>query len=153
MLVQRQLGVALHVAAMRAGEEFFAALGRPFHRTLQGAGAVGRHHVFGVGAGLHAKTTADVADQHAHLLMRQTERIADRIARARGHLGAQVNRQAPAGRVKAGQHGTRLQRERGHALVRHVQRHHVRCPGKGGRRGLGIAVAHFGRDVVGRLIA
>ena len=67
---QRQLGVRDVVAAVRVGEERFAALGRPLDRPADALARPHERHVLGVEEDLRAEAAADVGRDHAHLRAR-----------------------------------------------------------------------------------
>jgi hypothetical protein len=151
--VEREFGPGLDVAAMGAREKLFAALGHPLHGALDLQRGKGDGNVLGIGAGLHAETTADVAHHHAYLFLCEANGRADGIAHARGHLRAHANREAVGFAVIRRKHRARLDGQGHDALVDHVERDHMAGPGKGGRRGVAAAVLHFGGDVAGGLLA
>ena len=67
--IQRQLRDRLMVAAVLVREEAAGPLIGPFHRPAQCAGGMQQRRIFGIGAGLHAEAAADIAGQHAELLV------------------------------------------------------------------------------------
>lgn len=150
--IERELSMRGHIAPVRGRQEFLAAVGHPFHRALQHMRAVRDGDVFRVGAGLHAEAAADIADHHAHLLLRQADGVAHRAAHARRHLGAHADAEAARAFLDVGQHHARLDRERHHTLVDDVERHHVHRLREGGGRGVYAAVARLRGDVAGRLV-
>ena len=139
------------VAPMRGRQELLDALGAPLERPLQLARAEREHDVLGIEPGLHAEAAADVADQHAHLVVRDAEHIvAQRVAQAGRRLAAHAQRDATARGVVAREQRARLDRARREPLVDEVERDHVRgVRERLGRRG-NVAVADFRGDVVRR---
>ena len=77
-------------------------------------------------------------------------RVAQRVARARGHLARQPQRQ-PVGRGVVGrERAARLHRRRREALIDEVERDDMRGLGEGGVSRRGVAVPHLRGDVAGR---
>jgi hypothetical protein len=152
--IERQLGTARDIAAVDRGQELLDPLGAPLDRALERPRRPGDGDVLGVGTGLHAEATADVADKDTHLPGAQArQRVGDRAAHAGGQLAAQANHQPAGAFLDRGVDAARLERARRQALVVDVDDDVV---GRGcERRGRlhGIAVAHLGGDIVGRGIA
>ena len=73
VLVERELGVRHVVAAVRVGEERFAALARPLDRAVDALRRPDHRGLFGVQVDLGAEAAADVGRDHAHLVLRQPE--------------------------------------------------------------------------------
>ena len=147
--IQSQSRISLHVSPVVAGQKFFTALGGPLHGALDGTGAIGHHHIFGVSAGLHAKAAAHVAHHHAHGGFFQAQAGADRIPHARRHLSAHADGEATRVCIHRAQHRAWLQRESRHALVDDIEFDNVLCAGKCSVYRRSAAVAGFGRNVIG----
>ena len=97
---QRQLGLAVDIAARGAAEKLFAAVSDPFHWAFQRPGTPGRHRVFRVNAAFHAKAAADVTHRHPHLVARQAQDVfAQGGLDAGWHLGAHAHQQPAINRV------------------------------------------------------
>ncbi len=108
------------------------------------------HHVLRVERRLHPEAAADVADQHAHAVGRDAEDLAgELVAQAGRRLARHAQREAARRGVVRGECRARLERARREALVRKVERDHVRRRGEGRGRRLRVAVALLARDVAG----
>ena len=95
--IEGQFGLVDLVAAVIAGQELLAAAGAPVHRALELARRPGADHVFRIQLGLHAETTADIADDDAHLFLRDFKNsIRQRIPQSGGILATGPQRHAPA---------------------------------------------------------
>ena len=137
------------VAAVGGGEEFLQPRGGPFHRAADLAGGVGGDDILRVQAGFHAEAAADVADDDADLFGGETERAAEGVAGAGGHLAGEAQRQAVGCAVIGGEGAARLHGCGGEALVDEVEGDDVGGGGEGGVEGGGVAVLHLGGDVAG----
>ncbi len=147
--IERELGMALDIAPVRRCQKLLDPLRRPFHRTLQQPRGIADDEILGIEAGLHAEAAADIADDDAHLLGRQAEQIAQRVARAGGHLAREAQRQPVARGIVIAERAARLHRRRRQALVDEVERDDMRRLGEGGIRRRLVAVLHLRRDVAG----
>ena len=148
--VERELGVAGDVAAVRGREEILAAVGLPAHRPPQRARRVGDDDVFRIGTGFHAEAAADVADEHPHLLQLEVRQGRGQAGGdRRRHLVADANDESTRWPHQRGDDAARLKRDRRDALVDDVDRDPDRGPRECSVSGRGIAVAHLGGDVVG----
>ena len=70
VLVERQLGDALVVAAVMVAQEALGALVGPLHRPAERLRRQQQRAVLGIDLRLHAERAADIAGQHAHLVGR-----------------------------------------------------------------------------------
>ena len=68
--VEREFAGRGEIAAMGAADEFVGAVAAPADLPVQLGRGVSDDAVFGIEAGLLAKAAADVADQHAHAVLR-----------------------------------------------------------------------------------
>ena len=73
VLVERKLGVRDVVAAVRVGQERFAAIGGPLDRTVDLFRRPDHRGLFGVEIDLGAEAAADVGRDHAHLVLGQAQ--------------------------------------------------------------------------------
>ena len=137
---------------MGAADEFVGAVAAPADLLAEFGRGIGHHAVFGIKAGLLAKAAADIADQHAHAFLwplqdRLGQQVAGRARRLR--LGMQDQ---PAGFLfDLGNGRARLHRRGNQALAEQIERHFVRGLRKRFLDLGGIAIAHGGNDVVGRI--
>ncbi|MGY4315474.1 hypothetical protein ACVWW1_004801 [Bradyrhizobium sp. JR3.5] len=150
--VERELAGRREVAAMGAADELVGAVAAPADLLIQLGRCIGDDAVFGIEAGLLAEAAADIADQHAHAVLRPLQdrfrqEIAGRTRGLRLHMENQ-----PAGLLlDLGNGRARLHRRRHQALADQVERHLVRGVGEGFLDLGGVAIAHRSHDVVGRL--
>ena len=151
---QGQLSLGVDITAGGTAEKLFTAFGNPFHGAFKRPGTPGGHRILGVDPAFHAKATAHIAHRHAHLIARQAQHIlAQRGLDTRGHLGAHTQHQTAIARVDQCKNRSRLQRQRRQALVTERQAHHMCRTGEGPGGRIGVTVAHFGRNIVGGLVA
>ena len=137
---------------MGAADEFVGAVAAPADLPVQLGRGIGDDAVFRIEAGLLAKAAADIADQHAHAFLRPLqngfrEQVAGRARRLRLHM----QDQPPGLLLDLGDGRARLHRRGHQPLADQIERDCVR----GARKGFfdlgGVAIAHGGHDVVGRL--
>ena len=146
--------LARDVAAVHRREELLDALGAPLDRALQRARRIGDDDVFRIGAGLHAEAAADVADEHAHLLLRRGRQRVGRSRRARRSASG-CSRAASIRPLAGVELGERRERGSiGDGARRWLTRSSATtCAARANAAAVasGVAVAHLGGDVVGRV--
>ena len=124
VLVECHRGLVELVAARGRRGKLLAALGAPPHRPLQHLGGPNGHRLVRLDADLHAEAAADVAHDHAHLVLGHLQDdVAQSVARHRGVLAADMDDQPvvlPLRHDRARLHGVHDQ-----ALVHDVERHDV----------------------------
>ena len=129
--VQRHLGGADMVAAVRVGHEAFVALGGPLHRPAQLAGGPGDDRLLGVVVDLRAEAAADVGRHDAQLVLRDVQHEgAHQQADDVRVLAGGVQRVVAGGRIEVADRGARLHRVRDQPVVGQVQLHHLRRLGE-----------------------
>ena len=69
VLVQRQPGDGIVVAALIVAEMGFRAFGRPFHRLTDATRRPHHQHLFRVNAATQTEAAADIASDHPHVLL------------------------------------------------------------------------------------
>ena len=137
---------------MGAADEFVGAVAAPAHLAVQLGRGIGDDAVFRIETGLLAKAAADIADQHADAFLRPLQdrfgqQVAGRARRLRLHMQDQ-----PAGfLLDLGDGRARLHRGGNQPLADQIERDGMRGAGEGGFDLGGVAIAHGGDDVVGRL--
>ena len=121
------------IAAVRVGQERFAALSCPFDAAVELFGAPGQAHVFGVQEDLGAEAAADVGCDHAHLVFGQAqyEGCHQQALDVRILVG-HVQRVFLGRAVIAADRRTGLHRVGDQAVVHQIEPGHVRRLGKGG---------------------
>ena len=108
VLVERQLGVEVVVAAVLVAEEGARTVVGPLHRTAEDLRGVEQAGVFGIGRALHAERAADIAGQDAHLVGLDLEQIGHLMLQAERTLVAGAQRVAIGLGVILGQRRSRL---------------------------------------------
>ena len=83
VLVERELGVGDVVARLRVGQKCFRARAHPFHRPAGQLGGEQHQRHLVVDRRLHAEAAADVAGDHAHLVLGHLEHVAWRVRSGR----------------------------------------------------------------------
>ena len=128
------------------GGELLAALGAPLHGTLQHLGCPYHHRLIGLDANFHAEAAADVANNHAYLVLGHLEHdLGQGITRDGGILAADMDNDPVA--VPFGHHRARFHGIDDQPLVDDVERHDMgRCLERGVRLG-GIAETVEAHDV------
>ena len=105
--VERHRHLVQLVATGGGSGEFLAALGAPLHGPLQHLGGPHHDRLVGLDVGAHAEAAADIAHQHADLVLGHLEDdVGQRVARDRGILAADMDDDAIA--FPLGHHGARL---------------------------------------------
>ena len=137
---------------MGAADELVGAVAAPADLLVQFCRGIGDDAVFGIEAGLLSKAAADVADQHAHAVRRTLQygacqQVAGRARRLR--LG--VQEQPARSLLDLGNGRARLHRGGHQPLADEFERDGVRGRGKHFLHLGGIAIAHRGHDIIGRL--
>ncbi len=128
--IQSQFGVRHVRAAVRVGEERFAARGDPAHRLRQLARGVTHRDVLRIRPDLHAETAADVAHDDAHVVRRHLQdRARQRHLEALARLTGHVHRVLARGAVVVAQDRARLHRVGCQPVVHQIELHHVRGAG------------------------
>ena len=127
VLVERELGVRHVIAAVRVGQERFAALARPLDRAVDALARPDDRGLFGVQEDLRAEAAADVGRDHAHLVLRQSqhERRHQQALDVRV-LARHVERVAVVGAGVRRDRGARLDRVGNEAVVDDVDLRDVR---------------------------
>ena len=137
---------------MGAADELVGAVAAPAHLAVQLGRGIGDDAVFRIEAGLLAKAAADIADQHAHAFLRPLqhgfgEHVAGRARRLRLHVQDQ-----PSGfLLDLGDGRARLHRGGHQPLADQIERDDMRGAGEGRFDLGGVAIAHGGDDIVGRI--
>ena len=150
--VEREFAGRGEIAAMGAADEFVGAVAAPADLPVQLGRGVSNDAVFGIEARLLAKATADIADQHAHAVLRPLQNgFREQVTGRAGGLRLHVQDQPAGLLLDLGNRRTRLHRRRHQPLADQIERDRVRSPGKGFLDLGGVAIAHGGHDVVGRL--
>ena len=137
---------------MGAANELVGAVAAPADLLVQFGRGVGDDTVFGIEARLLAEAAADIADQHAHAVLRPLQDgFREQVPGRAGGLRLHVQDQPPGLLLDLGNRRTRLHRGRHQPLADQIERDFMRRVCKRffdlGR----VAVAHGGHDVVGRL--
>ena len=137
---------------MGAADEFVGAVAAPADLPVQLGRGVSDDAVFGIEARLLAKAAADIADQHAHAVLRPLQDgFREQVAGRAGGLRLHVQDQPAGLLLDLGNRRTWLHRRGHQPLADQIERDRVRGPGKGFLDLGGVAIAHGGDDVVGRL--
>ncbi len=150
--VEREFAGRSQVAAMGAADEFVGAIAAPAHLAPELDRGIGHHAVFRIEAGLLAEAAADVADQHPDAFLRPLQHgFGEKVAgRARG-LRLRVQDQPSGFLVDLGNAAARLHRGRNQPLADEIERDHMGGFGEGRLHRSGVAIAHGGHDIVGRI--
>ncbi len=115
------------VAAVRVGQERFAALGRPLDRAVDALRRPDHRRLFGVQVDLRAEAAADVGRDDAHLVLGQAEHEGrHQQALDVRILVRDVERVRVVGAVVRRERRARLDRVRDEPVVDDVELRHVR---------------------------
>ena len=153
VLVERQLGHALVIAAVMVAQKAFRALVGPFHRPAQQLGAQQQRSVLGIDLALHAERAADIAGQHAHLVGRHVQHVARQAAAHAHHaLAADVQRPALGLGIVGADRRARLHGIDDDAVGDDLQPRDVGGLGEGLLHRFGVAVVEVERQVAGDVV-
>ena len=150
--IERELAGRGEIAAVGAADEFVDTVAAPADLAVEPGRRIGDDAVLGIDIGLLAEAAADIADQHAHAVLRPLQHgfrqhVAGRARGLRLHMQEQ-----PAGLLlDLGDRRARLHRRGHQPLADQIERDDM---GRACEHLLdlgGIAIAHGGDDVVGRL--
>ena len=131
VLVERQLGVEVVVAAVLVAEEGAAAIVGPFDRTAEQLRGMEEPGIFGVGRALHAERAADIAGEDAHLCRLDVQQGGHLVLEAEGALIAGIERVAIGLGVVVADRRARLHRADDDAVADEPQARDVRRLGEG----------------------
>ncbi len=118
------------VAALRVGQERFAAIRCPLHRPSQLARRIAGQHVLGIEERLHAEAAADIGRDDAEFRRFGLEHRAEQVLDQPAALRVGVQRPAIGGRIVVGDRGARFHGCDDDAVVHHCQAGDVRGRGE-----------------------
>ena len=124
--VQRHLGGAVMVAAVRIRHEAFGTLGGPLHRAAHLAGRPGDDRLLGVMIDLRTEPAADIGRHDAQLVLRdvQHEGAHQQPDHVRVLAGG-IEREVAAVGVEFADRGARLHGVRDQPVVGQIELHHL----------------------------
>ena len=138
-VVERELAVIDHLAAVRIVHHAFGARGDPLHWVAELLRRPHHQQVVGIGAALEAEAAADVRRDDADLVLRHVEDVADLHAHAMRVLRSGIQRVLVGRGLVVADRDARLHRDRRYPVVLHAQLDDVLGLGEGGVGRLGAA--------------
>ena len=152
MLVERELAVIDHLAAVMVVEHALAAGGDPFHRPAQLARRPQHQHVVRERPALEAEAAADVGRHHADVVLRHVQHVRQLHAHAVRILRRGVERVEIVDRVVVADRDARLHRDRREPVVLDAQLDHVLGLGEGRVGRVLVAEHQAERDIAVRVV-
>ena len=152
VLVEREFGGHLVIAAMRIRDERAGPVVGPFYRPAEKLRRMQHADIFGIDRRLHAERAADIAGEDMHLVGFDGEDVGELVLHPEYALALGMQGESLVGGIVFGDRRARLHRRHDQAGVAKRQLRHMGGAGNGRGHLVAVAIMIVERDVARHVV-